>query len=132
MGFYQNHSPSSMLAMRIRLTDVGERIRDVIYKTIREAEMLEDNLERFLISAARPGAPALCSVSVVVGKKNPLHPLQARSSLPSTLLFQPADPNLVASTTLVQRLRQGPECRYVSHYELTVTSLLFFRDNFNP
>ena len=102
MGSYQNHSPSSMLAMRIRLTDVGERSRDVIYKTIREAEMSKDNLECFFSSAARPGAPALRSVSVVVGKKNPL------SSLASALLFQPADSNLVASATLVQRLRQGP------------------------
>ena len=82
------------------------------HKTIREAEMSKDNSERFFSSAARPGAPALRSVSVVVGKKNPLMPpLQPRSSLASTLLFQPADSNLVASTTLVQRLRQGPECR---------------------
>ena len=68
--------------------------------------MLKDNSERFFSSAARPGASALRSVSIVVGKESSLNHL---SSLASALLFQPADSNLVAATTLVQRLRQGPE-----------------------
>ena len=72
-------------------------------------DVKKDNLERFFSSAARPRASALRSVSVVAGKKYPL-----RSSLPSTLLFQPPDSDLVASTALVQGLRQGPECGLVT------------------
>merc|ERR550517_104541 len=80
---------------------------------VRESEMQKDNLERFFSSAARPGASTLCSVRVVVGKEHPLmRPLQPLSCLSSALLFQPADPNLVASATLVQRLRQGPICSF--------------------
>ena len=69
-------------------------------------DVKRDNSERFFSSAARPRASAPRSVSVVAGKQ---HPLKARSSLASALLFQPPDSNLVAATAFVQGLRQGPE-----------------------
>ena len=114
-GFlYSNHSPSSMSAMRtmrIRLADVGD-INTKIPKRPPEPlqwksrDVKRDNSERFFSSAARPRASAPRSVSVVAGKQ---HPLKARSSLASTLLFQSPDSNLVAAAALVQGLRQGPE-----------------------
>ena len=124
-GFlYSNHSPSSMSAMRtmrIRLADVGDINTKIPKEPLqwKSRDVKRDNSERFFSSAARPRASAPRSVSVVAGKQ---HPLKARSSLASTLLFQSPDSNLVAAAALVQGLRQGPEVGW-SLWEVKGTTL---------
>ena len=101
--FIKITAPPLLSAMRIRLTDVVERSTKLSKDNSEKAQMSRDNLERFFSSAARSRASALRSVSVVGMHPlvQPLNPLNSRSSLSSALLFQPADSNLVASTTLV-------------------------------